>query len=74
MSLLFLKDLKQVHLCTVCIQEFLLKYNRNKTSTPDTPKFRNGLVQLIKMEESTRQICVREALPQRSQVLAQVSL
>ena len=34
---------------------------KNGTSTPDTPKFGNGLVQLIRMEKSTGQIWVNHS-------------
>ena len=34
------------------------KYHKNEKSTPDTPKIENGLVQLIRMDRSTRQMLV----------------
>ena len=43
---------------TVCFQEFLFEMKLKWKSTPDTPKIRNGLVQLIRMEKSIRQIWV----------------
>ena len=45
-----------IRVYTVCIQEFLYKIHQKWKSTPNTPKIGNGLVQLIRMEKSTRQI------------------
>ena len=46
-----------IRVYTVCFQEFLFEKKKWK-STPDTPKFGNGLIQLIRLEKSTRQIWV----------------
>ena len=40
----------------VCLQEFLFEIKLKWKSTLDTPKFENGLDQLIRMDESTRRI------------------
>ena len=48
-----------IRVFTVCLQEFLSKYDRNEKSTSDTPEMKNGLVQLIRMGKSIRQIWVK---------------
>ena len=43
-----------IRVFTVCWQEFLSKIKQKWKSTRDTPKIGNGLLQLIRMEKSTR--------------------
>ena len=47
-----------IRVFTVCWQEFLFEIEKKWKSTPDTHKFGNRLVQLIRMDKSTRQIWV----------------
>ena len=49
-----------IRVFTVCWQEFLTKIEQKWKSTPDTPKIGNGLVQLRRMDGSTRQMWVKE--------------
>ena len=44
---------------TVCLQEFLFKNEIIMKNTPDTTKIGNGLIQLIWMDGSTRQMWVK---------------
>ena len=47
------------------VQEILLKYNQNRKNASDTPKIGNGLVQLIRMDASTRQMWVKPSFHHR---------
>ena len=54
-----------IRVYTVCLQHFLLKIKKkiNKIkSIPDIPKTGNGLIHLIRMEKSNRQMWVKDLL------------